>query len=134
MENGKFFDNSDSFTSMFKTLPVDEYDTETTLEFKWNTPIYHDQLLPFDVSIAAQNEYGQLATMAIIGIEILNSGSGISTQDVTNEEQCTYIARHNINWQPLTEDKDTNYSFVGNEAFEFGEDFVARMKDRFKKT
>lgn len=48
-------------------------------------PIYPDQVLPFDITITAQNEYGQMATQRIYGVEILNSGAGLSVDDIVNE-------------------------------------------------
>jgi len=50
-------------------------------------PEYADQIMPFDITLIAQNEYGITAWMAILGIEILNEGGGLSVDDITNEEQ-----------------------------------------------
>lgn len=62
---------------------------------------YVDQLPPFDVAIVAANEYGKAATMRIYGIEILNEGSGFSIDDMTIENQSTYVCRTVWPWQPL---------------------------------
>jgi len=64
-------------------------------------PDYMDQVWPFDVTLIAQNEYGHGAWSAIIGLEIINEGGGISMDDLTNEEQATYIAIHRTPWSPL---------------------------------
>ena len=61
-----------------------------------------DQIWPFDVTLIAQNEYGQGAWSAIIGVEIINEGGGISMDDLTNEEQATYIALHRVPWTALS--------------------------------
>lgn len=65
-------------------------------------PDYMDQIWPFDVTLIAQNEYGQGAWSAIIGVEIINEGGGISMDDLTNEEQATYIALHRVPWTALS--------------------------------
>lgn len=62
---------------------------------------YVDQLPPLDAVIVAANEYGQAATMRIYGIEILNEGSGFSIDDITIENQMTYVCRTILPWQKL---------------------------------
>jgi hypothetical protein len=61
------------------------------------SPFYSDQIPPFDITLAAANEYGDLASMGIFGVEFLNEGWGISIDDLVSEKQCTYLAR-NIDW------------------------------------
>jgi hypothetical protein len=56
------------------------------------SPVYSDQVPPFDIVITAANEYGHIASMSILGIEILNSGSGLSIDDITTDEACTFVA------------------------------------------
>lgn len=56
-------------------------------------PFYADQIPPFDITLAAANEYGDIATMRIFGVEFLNEGWGISIDDVVSEKQYTYVAR-----------------------------------------
>lgn len=68
---------------------------------KLTQPEYMDQIWPFDVTLVAQNEYGQGAWSSIIGVEIINEGGGISMDDLTNEEQATYIAIHRHPWTSL---------------------------------
>jgi hypothetical protein len=41
------------------------------------TPWYSDQVLPFDITLSANNEYGANTAAKISGIEILNEGSTI---------------------------------------------------------
>jgi hypothetical protein len=69
---------------------------------------YMDQIFPFDITLIAQNEYGQGAYSAIVGCEIINEGGGISMDDITSEEQATYIAIHRHPWTPITADRDSN--------------------------
>jgi hypothetical protein len=64
-------------------------------------PWYADQVPPFDVTLAAANEYGALAVMRIFQVEILNEGYGVSIDDIVSEQQMTYVARQVINWQPI---------------------------------
>jgi hypothetical protein len=61
-------------------------------------PQYHDQILPFNVSITAANEYGHVASMHILGIEIMNCGSGMSVDDITVDESCTFVCTDVIAW------------------------------------
>ncbi len=63
-------------------------------------PEYADQIMPFNITLIAQNEYGLAAWMAILGLEILNEGGGLSVDDITNEEQMTYVARSKTAWVP----------------------------------
>lgn len=64
-------------------------------------PWYVDQIPPIDAVIVAANEYGQAATMRVYGIEILNEGSGFSIDDITIENQMTYVCRSVLPWQKL---------------------------------
>lgn len=69
-------------------------------------PWYADQVLPFDVVLTAANEYGTLTIMKIIGIELLNSGFGISIDDIVAEHSYTYIAQGIIPWTSQGVHKD----------------------------
>ncbi len=64
-------------------------------------PWYADQIPPFDITLAAANEYGALAVMRIFQVEILNEGYGVSIDDIVSEQQMTYIARQVIGWQSV---------------------------------
>jgi len=57
------------------------------------TPMYSDQVLPFDVTLAGANEYGAMCAAKILGIEILNEASGISVDDAVSEGAATFVAR-----------------------------------------
>ena len=59
---------------------------------------FSDQVLPFDVTLAAANEYGALAVMRIYGCEILNEGYGVSIDDIVSEQQMSYVARTLMPW------------------------------------
>ncbi len=63
---------------------------------------YSDQIPPFDIVLAANNEYGASAKMVIYGVEILNEGSGVSIDDIVIEQQITYAARMVFHWAYVT--------------------------------
>ena len=74
--------------------------------------VYEDQILPFDITITFQNEYGQMAVQRIYGVEILNAGSGLSVDDIVNEMQATFVARTLSPITPVAitgNDVSTNY-------------------------
>lgn len=50
-------------------------------------PWYSDQALPFEITVAAANEYGAAASCKLFGVEILNEGWGMSIDDSVNEMQ-----------------------------------------------
>ena len=56
-------------------------------------PWYTDQILPFDITLAATNEYGAAACARLFGVEILNEGYGMSIDDAVSEMQATFVAR-----------------------------------------
>jgi hypothetical protein len=62
---------------------------------------FSDQVLPFDVTLAAANEYGALAVMRIYGCEILNEGYGVSIDDIVSEQQMSYVARTIAPWKSV---------------------------------
>ena len=61
-------------------------------------PWYADQIPPFDIILAAANEYGALAIMKILGVELMNSGYGVSVDDIVSEHSFTYIAHAMLPW------------------------------------
>jgi hypothetical protein len=65
------------------------------------TPWYSDQILPFDITLAATSEYGAASTMKVFGVEILNEGSGVSIDDAVTEMQTTWVARLVEPWQAV---------------------------------
>lgn len=61
-------------------------------------PWYPDQIPPFDVVLSAANEYGALSIMKILGIELMNSGYGVSVDDIVSEHSYTWIANSLVPW------------------------------------
>lgn len=64
-------------------------------------PWYPDQILPFDIVLTAANEYGALALMKVLGVELMNSGNGVSIDDIVMEHSYTYIAAGLVPWTSL---------------------------------
>lgn len=62
---------------------VDDYDPTTILI---------DQIPPFNIIITFNNEYGDVATMGIYGIRIVNEGATFSIDDMITEQTNSYIA------------------------------------------
>jgi len=62
---------------------VDDYDPSSILI---------DQIPPFNIIITFNNEYGDVATMGIYGIRMVNEGSTFSVDDLITEQTNTYVA------------------------------------------
>ena len=62
---------------------VDDYDPSTILI---------DQIPPFNIIITFNNEYGDIATMGIYGIRMVNEGATFSVDDMITEQTNTYVA------------------------------------------
>ncbi|HZQ24929.1 MAG TPA: hypothetical protein VFA89_19230 [Terriglobales bacterium] len=56
-------------------------------------PWYSDQVMPFDITIAAANEYGAAASAKVSYCKILNEGFGTSIDDTVMEQQATFVVR-----------------------------------------
>jgi len=78
------------------------------LDIERRPPIYDDQILPFDITINAQNEYGQMAVKRIYGVEILNSGEGMSIDDIVNESHQSLTLNPTICGKALTGSAEGN--------------------------
>ena len=81
----------------------------TSLSDGWEktTPWYSDQIPPFNVTLVGVNESGYSSQMAVLGVEILNEGFGISIDDIVSEQQMTYIARSISPWTRILTDDST---------------------------
>jgi hypothetical protein len=82
-------------TSISSTINQLDSAAVTDLFSEWGLalPSYSDQVLPFNVTLAGANEYGAMCASKILGIEILNEGTGISVDDAVTESQATFVAR-----------------------------------------
>lgn len=76
-------------------------------------PWYADQILPFDIVLAAANEYGAVASMQILGVELLNSGYGVSIDDIVSEHSYTYIAHGMLPWR-FEANRNADLGFQGS--------------------
>jgi hypothetical protein len=63
-------------------------------------PYYADQIPPFDIVLSAANEQGTLAILKVLGVELLNSGYGVSIDDIVSEHSYTFVARTVQYWTP----------------------------------
>ncbi len=102
----QYYAHADEINWMFNLTPVQYATTTGAAVSRRTTPDYMDQVWPFDITLLAHNEYGQAAWSAIIGVEIINEGGGISMDDLTNERQVTFIAFHRTPWTPVIETND----------------------------
>jgi len=77
-------------------------------------PWHEDQIPPFDIVLAAANEYGSVVTMKILGVEL-----GLSVDDLVSEHSYTYIAKGILPWTTYTygqiETEDKHEGMVYNE-------------------
>ena len=80
---------SNPTTEQLDTIPLSSVQGFKEVAQPW----YTDQILPFDITIAAANEYGAAASAKLYGVEILNEGFGTSVDDSVLEQQATFIAR-----------------------------------------
>lgn len=76
--------------------PVTFY-TGRTRQEAW----YSDQILPFNVVLTGANEYGGAIAKSIIGVEILNTATGSSVDDIMIDESHTYLAVGVTPWMSL---------------------------------
>lgn len=61
---------------------------------------YVDQIPPFNIVLNAANEYGHAMVKTIHNVEILNSGTGISVDDVMLDESMTFVCTNVTPWRP----------------------------------
>lgn|GEM_PF-6532678 len=64
-------------------------------------PEYADQIPPFNITLSATNEMGNASYMRVLGVEILNEGSGVSVDDMVLESQMTFVCRKIVNWKQV---------------------------------
>lgn len=74
------------------------------------TPVYADEIPPFDITISFANEYGQKAVIVLYAVEILNESSGFSIDNVSSEKACTFVARKVEYMKPVDRDSSSSSS------------------------
>lgn len=76
---------------------------DTSIDFEalysLQAPWYVDQIPPFDITVIGANEYGATVSMRVLGVELLNEGTGVSVDDIMLEQQMTYVARAMSPWR-----------------------------------
>src|SRR5665213_113027 len=83
-------------------------DADPNVQAMQATPTYADQIPPFDCVLTGANELGQIMTMSILALDLLNEGSGISIDDMVNEMAYTYVAQELVGWAPLPNNNSAN--------------------------
>lgn len=73
-------------------------------------PHYADEILPFDITLVFANEYGNRCALSIYGIEIINEGTGFSTDTVVTEKAYSYVARRVTPLESLGRTGTTNFA------------------------
>lgn len=87
------------------------------LGIELSAPNYSDQIPPFTITLTGMNEYGNVNVMHILGVELINEGSGVSIDDIVTETQMTFVARAILGWRPLFRAKkgDAEYNVNASE-------------------
>lgn len=73
---------------------------------------YADQIPPFDITVAACNEFGIQARCVIHGCELMNEGWGMGIEDRQADMQTTYLARAVTRWT-ASRDEGSGISNIG---------------------
>lgn len=73
---------------------------------------YADQIPPFDITVAACNEFGIQARCVIHGCELMNEGWGMGIEDRQADMQTTYLARAVTRWT-ASRDEGSGVSNIG---------------------
>lgn len=81
-------------------------DNSTIISSATEEANYTDQIPPFKIVLTGANELGASMWMSILGVELLNEGAGLSIDDIVNETQMTFVARHVVPWQPKRGNSD----------------------------
>ncbi|RKZ07405.1 hypothetical protein DRQ25_11660 [Candidatus Fermentibacteria bacterium] len=76
---------------------MDQYVLADALRFtytdEWDpSSILIDQIPPFNIIVTFNNEYGDVSTMGLYGIRMVNEGSTFSVDDIMTEQTNTYVA------------------------------------------
>ena len=58
-----------------------------------------DQLLPFNITLVGESEYGVASKMTIFGVELMSEAGGVSIDDLVLEQQMSFIAKNIKKWE-----------------------------------
>lgn len=64
------------------------------------TPVYYDQLPPFDATLIGRSESMGATISRVGGIFIVSMGTGMSVDDNSIEQQMTFVALYYEDWRP----------------------------------
>ncbi|MGD9697428.1 hypothetical protein [Acinetobacter sp.] len=79
-----------------------------------NHPNYSDQIPPFNITLVAQNEFGNAMVMRIYGVHLVSEGQGMSVDDNVAESQFTFVA-HNVQWWAPLDEGSTERNYLTTE-------------------
>jgi hypothetical protein len=82
-------------------LEGSDFSDLSSLGIELSQPNYSDQIPPFTITLTGMNEYGNINVMNILGVELINEGSGVSIDDIVTETQMTFVARAILGWRPI---------------------------------
>lgn len=113
--------------SAYRSTGVGDWDRH-----RWTTHIA-DQLPPLDISVRFANEYGNLSWMALFGVEFINEGMVMSSEDILIEGTNTWVARdidliRNVANRPLRRNFGVGQQLTGNQLLQ--ENYETRMRGR----
>lgn len=60
-----------------------------------------DQLLPFNITLVGESEYGLVSQMVIYGVELMTEAGGVSIDDLALESQMSFIAKGIDKWRNI---------------------------------
>ena len=97
---------ADSYTRGPRTIAgtivwtvLDQYVLAQALKYSGIDSVYNigsvliDQIPPFNIIITMSNEYGDVASMGLYGIRVVNEGSTYSIDDMITEQTNTFVAK-----------------------------------------
>lgn len=87
-----------------RLLGLEQLDSLSALGSQKATANYSDQIPPITITLTSMNEYGNISAMHLLGVELINEGSGVSIDDIVTETQMTFVARAILGWRPISQE------------------------------
>jgi len=92
----------------------DEYPVKNSLSVlrtskQWKTMMLADQIPPFDVTLVLQNEYGFSSIVSIYGIQIMDEGCVLGTDNLVTEMVFQYTA---VSMDPIIQVPTDAYGYI----------------------
>lgn len=101
----------DAMTSL--TSSATNAENRTSMISEAATPVYADEIPPFDITISFANEYGQKATIVLYAVEIINEGTTFSIDHIVSEKACSFVAR-SVSYMKPVDRNGKSASSAGN--------------------